>query len=836
MKNDYTGMYLGLVVQNNDPEKRGRIKVYVPHISTTLYDSWNKDASNKNFIFPDSETNPDLTNIISTLKDVLPWAECASPLFGGCASGRYNAYFQKGSTSDSNYWEDGAPVEGNRPIQNYIGDNVYPDVFTGTNNVGNKFTNPYAYQYTPSNYSNLARGLFTIPNVGAHVWVFFVEGNTNMPVYFAVSYGQEDWKRIYSMAQTTEDIDSFVSTDYPGSYENKTASEVDSTSDVQTFRAKTVFNSNKHSIELVDTDNREILKLTHFSGSFKEFNNFANIELATNNDQKMVLGDQFLTVKKNQSIYVGMSQEVIVAGDQYLTVGSADRQDVKDLVDKLKQIHEYKKLFDIQRAEAGVSPNMVSQYQTKNGTYTVCPVCSGIPYVIGSLDSAAWSCQELFIYPSFIPYPEITDMGNVAALVGQTGVIGGAYCDVCNPGGQGIDGTTGYMAGYSPSTQNGTWVTEPLKATGGTLDLLVQNNATKIADLERKLGEGDQITTIIKNKIETIGLVMNDMLSFRVDPVGKLRTDGAYVALEGIYSTYKTSPHVEYVDVDDVPGGDYNLTVMNKYKLLVGAKGINIKTFGPIDIYGTIVNMTGEQVNISSMNEVLIDGGERFSIRARKISLHPYEHNPVAIDGQLHVTRNMIVAGGTYMEGEVGLLHMTTPYEWKLTEQGSAIQTYTALNHVHGLPPHQHWYKSIPVTFLPSTAGVRDTMRSLGINSTTQLVESTFSITDIESLFGDRETFEELVGSVADDAVSNLDYVSPGEYGRVSDLPDITGINTAGENTYTMTYYYNYKDCNGNQRDNGIKVEMTVDVSDPLNIEVSEPVITMLSGPTDGCD
>jgi len=33
----YQGNYLGIVVQNNDPLKRGRVKVFVPHVSPTVY-------------------------------------------------------------------------------------------------------------------------------------------------------------------------------------------------------------------------------------------------------------------------------------------------------------------------------------------------------------------------------------------------------------------------------------------------------------------------------------------------------------------------------------------------------------------------------------------------------------------------------------------------------------------------------------------------------------------------------------------------------------------------------------------------------------------------------
>ena len=47
----YHGNYLGIVVQNNDPEKRGRIKVFIPHISATVYSGWDSSADDKVFKF-----------------------------------------------------------------------------------------------------------------------------------------------------------------------------------------------------------------------------------------------------------------------------------------------------------------------------------------------------------------------------------------------------------------------------------------------------------------------------------------------------------------------------------------------------------------------------------------------------------------------------------------------------------------------------------------------------------------------------------------------------------------------------------------------------------------
>jgi|TARA_R110000824_G_scaffold81550_3_gene204974 hypothetical protein len=708
MNKSYLGNVLGIVLQNDDPEHRGRIKIYIPHISVTVYKHWHEDKIDKHFKFPDMETNPDLSNIMEPLKDVLPWAESASPLFGGDASGRYNATTNKGTTSDSNVFEDGKLVDGNRPIQNFIGDNVYEDRFSKSNDdTPNKFTNQYAHQYTPSNYSNLARGMFTIPNVGSHVWVFFAGGDPNLPVYFAASHGKEDWERIYTMDQKEEAI--YSSPDYPGAYENITASEDASDSDSKTFRAKTVFNSNKHSIELVDTDNREILKMTHFSGSFKEFCNHANIELATNNDQKMVVGDQFYTVQKNQSIYVGKTQDIIVVGDRHKTIGPKNYESAEAVLGILRSIHEFKRLFDGRRANQD-APAEVSAAQTRSGIFKKCPVCNMRPY-----SAKEWTIQPIN-FPSEPPLQAELDLGNYSSYIGKIGYWLGSPCDVCNPKNKGTN------RGFSPSTQDGMWIPEPLKAPGGYLDLLITTQYPSLMNLQKDLGEGDEISTIAKNKVENIGLVVNDLKSFRVDPIGKLRIDGVNVALEGVYPTFKPSPHVEYVDVDDVPGGDYNLTCGNKYKLLVGAKGINIKTFGPMDMYGTIINLVGEQVNISSQNEVLIDGGERFSIRARKISLIPIEHQPVVVDGQMHVTRNAVIAGGMFVEGEVGMLHMTTPYEFYTTEPqtGTTVSlpndptTSGVEPHSHVIPPHTHIYKHSAVTFLPSREAVRDSIRTQG--------------------------------------------------------------------------------------------------------------------------
>ncbi len=54
----YYGNHLGIVIQNNDPDKAGKIKVFVPHISSTIYNNWIKKSENKALKFIDNKGTP----------------------------------------------------------------------------------------------------------------------------------------------------------------------------------------------------------------------------------------------------------------------------------------------------------------------------------------------------------------------------------------------------------------------------------------------------------------------------------------------------------------------------------------------------------------------------------------------------------------------------------------------------------------------------------------------------------------------------------------------------------------------------------------------------------
>jgi GH24 family phage-related lysozyme (muramidase) len=85
------GNYLGICINNTDPEFRGRVQIFIPHILPALYDRWNKEGKDIKIEIVGNNLEDALPQEdIEQLKLMLPWAEAATPVFGNSAAGHYN--------------------------------------------------------------------------------------------------------------------------------------------------------------------------------------------------------------------------------------------------------------------------------------------------------------------------------------------------------------------------------------------------------------------------------------------------------------------------------------------------------------------------------------------------------------------------------------------------------------------------------------------------------------------------------------------------------------------------------------------------------------------------
>jgi len=734
----YYGNYLGMVIQNNDPEGRGRVKIFVPHISPTVYKNWNEVPDDKKFKFLGGNVHSHLNDIYEDLKLILPWSIGASPVTGEMTSGRFNSTGDYASVSDSSYFGlsgikstsfdiDQTIQTGQQNIEG-IGEkegNIYEkyrfrvnDAFNESITNNNNNVNLFSYEYDPSVYSNKAKGAFAIPSVGSHVWVFFHNGDPLFPVYFAASYGNHDWVGIYGGTKGY---------DYPGSFENATlsGSNVDK-QDIDYYKNKYVINQKGGTIEIVNSDYRESFKISGYNGSFKQFALKTNVELATHNDQKLVLEDQYDTVRGFRNNYTERDYDKIVVGDYYTKIGNFNLSSYEAWHNIASSISDIKQLFEIKRAEAySISPylKLTSSLQEQKGKFAVCPVClnsTGNDYTVLNNNSANYN-KNIIIKKNL---NQISTYAPVSYKIGSLATITSlpptSRCPVCN------------NTGISPSTMDGVWE-EEIKKSYSNYSELYKSQILELAKLEEQMGlGGSHIIDITKNKIETIGLVMNDFGNIRIDTVGKIYNDGVFVDNLGVYEHKKESPLLEYVHVDDLPGGTYTLNVANRYNVQVGAGGLSLKSYGRVDVSGSITNIGGQQVNISSENEVNINGGERLTLEANIVSIKNKQSGQVLIDSNFGVNGNMVVRGGLHVDGELSVNHITAPTEFQETEQthlygqlvqglvigrvggggddngnGAVVYAVATPNTVNNYP-HSHHFRNIPLTLTDTNSQVRE--------------------------------------------------------------------------------------------------------------------------------
>jgi hypothetical protein len=87
----YYGNYLGICINSQDPESRGRVQIFIPHIMPALYEGWNESGEDITIeCVGNNLPNGLSSDVINKLVQMLPWAEAASPVIGSSVAGAYN--------------------------------------------------------------------------------------------------------------------------------------------------------------------------------------------------------------------------------------------------------------------------------------------------------------------------------------------------------------------------------------------------------------------------------------------------------------------------------------------------------------------------------------------------------------------------------------------------------------------------------------------------------------------------------------------------------------------------------------------------------------------------
>lgn len=473
------------------------------------------------------------------------------------------------------------------------------------------------------------------------------------------------------------------SVSYPGSYQN-------STQDTENFyKNLAAIIQEAGWLEFFNSKGSEQVNLVHKNGTAIQLTTKQFGILATKLFTGQFLGDVSMQLNGNMTIHLDKDLDFVHLGDRLSKCGDVDKwqPEVEEIKKKLLPLSQKKQLFEVQRTK---NHNEIDQAkdQKKSGSLAECPIEKVEIKILKTDSPMEWTAPSYSSCSRTLG--ELTDNEDIYDTFAGSG--GKAPDD-------GWECLTCYGTEESPSTQDGKWDSEPAKKK--IADEMV--NLTKpLAEHEKQLGQnkhrdgGNDINKVSGDKVEVVGLAFNDFPAHRVDPHGKLIPHNLVVDPFGssVYKTYKNAPLLEKVHIDDLPGGNYTLQVNNRYNLMVGAGGISLKTAGHFEVFGSSARVLSESISMHSRLGTDITSNDHVRVEAPNIVLKPIitereiedasgnirdlpangknkteKEGQVLVEGGLGVEKNLIVKGGTHIEGELSVHHITAPCEYQITEE-----------------------------------------------------------------------------------------------------------------------------------------------------------------------
>ena len=178
------GVYKGIVIDNYDKvyPQSGRLQVFVPEMHAASNQAIFKGGTLASFNFIGDNIETSLTqDVVEYLKSFCPWAVQCTPITSDYGPGFYDAAEGKASTTENPCISLSAIPN---QAQNFNTPEGRRNTFAPFSNPGQNFVQKAdAFAFTrPPSLSNLPKGNFTIPRVGAPVVIQFLNGDMNYPV------------------------------------------------------------------------------------------------------------------------------------------------------------------------------------------------------------------------------------------------------------------------------------------------------------------------------------------------------------------------------------------------------------------------------------------------------------------------------------------------------------------------------------------------------------------------------------------------------------------------------------------------------------------------------
>lgn len=181
---------------------------------------------------------------------------------------------------------------------------------------------------------------------------------------------------------------------------------------------------------------------------------------------------------------------------------------------------------------------------------------------------------------------------------------------------------------------------------------------------------GDQYITYEKNHHIQIGAVTNTFPPIRKDQQGEFRPQSVNIDNKGSFVQNNPVPYLEDVENSRFPCGTYSLNISNSYDVNVGNGGASIATGGNMRLGsgGRSIISSKEEMNVSSSGNVNVRAGSNLNLRGDTVTIQG--SNQVVVNTNLGVSKNAVINGCAFVDGELYVNHITCPAEVQYTGGG----------------------------------------------------------------------------------------------------------------------------------------------------------------------
>lgn len=187
---------------------------------------------------------------------------------------------------------------------------------------------------------------------------------------------------------------------------------------------------------------------------------------------------------------------------------------------------------------------------------------------------------------------------------------------------------------------------------------------------------GVDMTQAIDDKVTIVGSNPNVFPSCRKDGAGRERKVVSTSPTQGTMESTLTYTECEAVDNSgDHHGGTYSMVAMNKFSIDSGGGGISLNSGGNVNLMaaGGLANIVASECSSIISNVIKVVSSEIVVIKGPELYV---ESDNTTFVNSVKMSKNLVVQGGAFVNGELFINHMTAPQQIMDTSMSPILPVY----------------------------------------------------------------------------------------------------------------------------------------------------------------